>query len=185
MLSMALFPLINLLVVSFQGISIIAENTSFQGGLNYARMVSDERMWNSLLNTIVLLVVALPIELVLGVAMALLFVDQMRGRQLFISALILPMIIAPIVAGAANNQLESPHDGERLHRRSILYAPDFVINSGGLIRVATMYDQKRAEKAIEQIYQLNDKLIDIFERSAAENIPTSHIAEEMALERLQ
>ena len=52
MLSIALFPLINLLVVSFQGISIIAENKSFQGILNYERLATDGRMWNSLLHTI-------------------------------------------------------------------------------------------------------------------------------------
>lgn len=100
MLSIALFPLINLLVVSFQGISIIAENTSFQGILNYERVANDGRMWNSLLHTIALLLVALPIELILGMFLALLFVDKMRGRQVFVALLVLPMVIAPIVAGA-------------------------------------------------------------------------------------
>jgi leucine dehydrogenase len=45
----------------------------------------------------------------------------------------------PIVAGGANNQLAMPEDGERLHRRGILYAPDYVINAGGIINVCTEY----------------------------------------------
>lgn len=100
MFAIALFPLINLLVVSFQGISIIAENKSLQGVANYERLAGDVRMWKSLLHTIGLLLVALPIELILGMAMALLFVEKMRGRQIFVALLVLPMVIAPIVAGA-------------------------------------------------------------------------------------
>ena len=45
----------------------------------------------------------------------------------------------PIVAGGANNQLATPEDGERLHERKILYAPDYVINAGGIINVCTEY----------------------------------------------
>jgi leucine dehydrogenase len=45
----------------------------------------------------------------------------------------------PIVAGGANNQLSTPEDGERLHARGILYAPDYVINAGGIINVCTEY----------------------------------------------
>ena len=46
---------------------------------------------------------------------------------------------APVVAGGANNQLATPEDGERLHERGILYAPDYVINAGGIINVCTEY----------------------------------------------
>jgi len=45
----------------------------------------------------------------------------------------------PVVAGGANNQLATPEDGERLHKRGILYAPDYVINAGGIINVCTEY----------------------------------------------
>ena len=45
----------------------------------------------------------------------------------------------PVVAGGANNQLATPEDGERLHERGILYAPDYVINAGGIINVCTEY----------------------------------------------
>jgi leucine dehydrogenase len=45
----------------------------------------------------------------------------------------------PVVAGGANNQLATPEDGDRLHQRGILYAPDYVINAGGIINVCTEY----------------------------------------------
>jgi leucine dehydrogenase len=45
----------------------------------------------------------------------------------------------PVIAGGANNQLATPEDGERLHARGILYAPDYVINAGGIINVCTEF----------------------------------------------
>ena len=51
----------------------------------------------------------------------------------------IPELKVPVVAGAANNQLATPQDGERLLQRSILYAPDYVINAGGIINVCTEY----------------------------------------------
>ena len=51
----------------------------------------------------------------------------------------IPQLKVPVIAGAANNQLATPADGERLHARNILYAPDYVINAGGIINVCTEY----------------------------------------------
>jgi leucine dehydrogenase len=51
----------------------------------------------------------------------------------------IPELKVPVVAGAANNQLATPQDGERLLDRQILYAPDYVINAGGIINVCTEY----------------------------------------------
>jgi len=51
----------------------------------------------------------------------------------------IPKLKVPVVAGGANNQLATPEDGERLHERGILYAPDYVINAGGIINVCTEY----------------------------------------------
>ena len=51
----------------------------------------------------------------------------------------IPQIRAPIVAGGANNQLAKPEDGDALKSRGILYAPDYVINAGGIINVCTEY----------------------------------------------
>ena len=51
----------------------------------------------------------------------------------------IPQLKVPVVAGGANNQLATPEDGERLQNRGILYAPDYVINAGGIINVCTEY----------------------------------------------
>jgi leucine dehydrogenase len=51
----------------------------------------------------------------------------------------IPDLKVPIVAGAANNQLATPEDGERLLKRGVLYAPDYVINAGGIINVCTEF----------------------------------------------
>jgi leucine dehydrogenase len=61
----------------------------------------------------------------------------------------------PVVAGGANNQLATPADGQRIHQRGILYAPDYVINAGGIINVAMEYlksgDQETVTRSVEQI----------------------------------
>jgi len=90
----------------------------------------------------------------------------------------------PIVAGAANNQLAHYHYGALLHNRDILYAPDFLINAGGLIYVAVLYSHGDINKATEQIKNIYHTVREIFERSAHENRATNEIAEIIAKERL-
>jgi multiple sugar transport system permease protein len=99
-LLVGLFPLIYSLAVSVQNISLLEEDTSFSGLLNYARLLEDARFWRSLGHTFLFLVVALPIELVLGLLLALLFLERMPGKQAFVALLVLPVVISPIVAGA-------------------------------------------------------------------------------------
>jgi multiple sugar transport system permease protein len=100
LLLIGIFPLVYLLMVSFQNITMIDLDTSFQGLLNYRLLVQDERMWQALLHTVIFTAVALPVELVLGLAMAQLFIDRIPGRQIFVALLVLPVVISPIVAGA-------------------------------------------------------------------------------------
>jgi multiple sugar transport system permease protein len=95
-----LFPLVYSLVVSFQSITMMAQDTSFQGLANYARLLSDVRLWKALGHTAVFTAIALPAELILGLAMAYLFLEKMPGRQIFIALLLLPTVLSPIVAGA-------------------------------------------------------------------------------------
>ncbi len=90
-----------------------------------------------------------------------------------------------IVAGSANNQLAHHQHGVALHERGILYAPDFLINAGGLIHVAVIYDHASEKKAHEQISHIYYTLTTIFEKAQQENRATSDIAEMMALERLK
>jgi leucine dehydrogenase len=90
---------------------------------------------------------------------------------------------APIVAGAANNQLASEGAADMLRDRAIVWAPDFVINAGGLIAVADElhgFDAGRVERSIERI---GDTLQEIYARSAAAGTNTLIAAQEMALER--
>lgn len=89
-----------------------------------------------------------------------------------------------IVAGSANNQLAHYKHGALLLERDILYAPDFVINAGGLIFVAAVYDHADLERAKEQVGDIYFTLMEIFERSKTENKASNEIAERMALERL-
>ena len=95
---------------------------------------------------------------------------------------------ARVVAGAANNQLASPEDGVALHRAGVLYAPDYVINAGGLISVAqdilhrgAPYDRAAVEGAVAGI---GDRLDMIFEAGARGARPPEQIADAMARERL-
>ncbi len=100
LLLVGLFPLIYSLVVSFMRIDMMDTDTSFAGLYNYANLFKDKRLWESLLHTLLITAIALPIELLLGLAMAYLFLEHMPGRQIFVSLLVLPTIISPIVAGA-------------------------------------------------------------------------------------
>ena len=90
-----------------------------------------------------------------------------------------------IIAGSANNQLDTAETGRLLHERGICYAPDYVINAGGIIDVCFetlgAYDSDKVNAHIEGIH---DTLMEIFERSARDNIPASDLADTIARERL-
>jgi leucine dehydrogenase len=95
----------------------------------------------------------------------------------------IPALRARVVAGAANNQLERCSHGEALLREGILYAPDYVINAGGVIDVAferTGYD---LDKVVAKVDGIGVSLTEIFERSDAEQRPTSEVADDLARER--
>ena len=100
LLLIGIFPLIYLLMVSFQGITMTETGTDFVGGRNYAQLFDDPRMWEALLHTVIFTAIALPVELLLGLAMAQLFLERIPGRQVFIALLVLPVVVSPIVSGA-------------------------------------------------------------------------------------
>ena len=100
LLLIGVFPLVYLLVVSFQNITMSDADTSFQGLLNYQQLFADRRLWEALLHTLVFIVIALPVELILGLAMAQLFIERIPGRAVFVALLVLPVLVSPIVAGA-------------------------------------------------------------------------------------
>jgi leucine dehydrogenase len=97
----------------------------------------------------------------------------------------IPRLRARIVAGAANNQLAQDEDGAALQAAGILYAPDYVINAGGIISVSLEYHGGASEaQVIADIQGIPVRLIEIFERARRENRPTNQVADQMARERL-
>jgi leucine dehydrogenase len=97
-----------------------------------------------------------------------------------------PRLACRIVAGAANNQLLEDRHGAALHARGILYAPDYVINAGGLINIAQElqpggYDRGRA---LAQVEAIGTTLAEVFERAARAGLPTHEVADRVARERI-
>jgi leucine dehydrogenase len=88
----------------------------------------------------------------------------------------------PIVAGGANNQLATPEDGQRIHQRGILYAPDYVINAGGIINVSTEYlDDGDASLVRRRIEAIPDRLEQIWATSAETGTNPAEVADAMAM----
>ncbi|WP_156678946.1 Glu/Leu/Phe/Val family dehydrogenase [Sphingomonas profundi] len=89
---------------------------------------------------------------------------------------------APIVAGGANNQLATPEDGTRLQARGILYAPDYVINAGGIINVGLEYLGQGDRAEVEaRIAQIPGRLDQIWDESAATGDPAALVADRIAM----
>ncbi|TCP70699.1 Leu/Phe/Val dehydrogenase [Baia soyae] len=89
-----------------------------------------------------------------------------------------------VVAGSANNQLREDRHGDMLEARGMVYAPDYVINAGGLINVADElqgYNPERAMKKVEAIY---DSILRVFEIAKRDGIPSYQAADRMAEERI-
>jgi len=96
----------------------------------------------------------------------------------------LPVIQAGIVAGAANNQLAGPEDGAGLHARGILYAPDYVINAGGVIDVSAQRGDYDPADVRRRVLAIADTLQTVFKRARAEDASPEVIADRMAEERI-
>jgi leucine dehydrogenase len=94
----------------------------------------------------------------------------------------IPKLQTTIVAGAANNQLETLADGQRLSDAGILYAPDYVINGGGIINVAMEYHRTSADDddMMALIAAIGPRLKEIFAEAASSGRPTNVIADEQA-----
>ena len=88
---------------------------------------------------------------------------------------------APIVAGGANNQLATPQDGVRLQQRGILYAPDYVINAGGIISVCIEYlGQGDAREVRRRVEAIPERLEQIWEESEGSGRDPADVADAMA-----
>jgi leucine dehydrogenase len=101
----------------------------------------------------------------------------------------LPRLKVAVVAGSSNNQLAEDRHGALLAERGILYAPDYVINAGGVINIShefgpsgTGYDRTTAFAHVDRIH---DTLMTIFKRADADGVPTNVAADRIAEERFK
>lgn len=95
-----------------------------------------------------------------------------------LNKLSIPRLKVAIVAGGANNQLETHADGQRLSDAGILYAPDYVINGGGIINVACEYAGDVDESKVDELVAaIGPRLTKIFEEASATGQPTNVIAD--------
>lgn len=93
----------------------------------------------------------------------------------------IPRLQAKVIAGAANNQLATEIDGQRLADRDILFAPDYVINAGGVISVAREYlGQSSRDEVQTEVDRIPERLQEIFDDSIKNGRPTNLIADEVA-----
>lgn len=96
----------------------------------------------------------------------------------------LPQLKCRVVAGSANNVLREPRHGDELQARGILYAPDYMINAGGLIQVADEIQGYNRDRAFRKAAGIYDLLREIFAISRREGIPTYRAADLLAERRL-
>ena len=90
-----------------------------------------------------------------------------------------------IVAGAANNQLAHHRFTHLLEKKNILYAPDYVINAGGVIYAALAYDHKSEAEILRQVHAIYPRLLKIFETARATGQSTTDVADQLAKKILQ
>ncbi len=97
----------------------------------------------------------------------------------------IPMLKVKAVAGAANNQLESPRHGQMLAERRIVYVPDYAINAGGLINVAQEVAGYDRQKALERAGRIFDTIDLILTRARQSGLRPEEVADRMVEEKLQ
>lgn len=97
----------------------------------------------------------------------------------------LSQLQVPIIAGGANNQLAEERHGDILHERGIVYAPDYVINAGGLINVNAELEGWTSEQAHDKAAEIYDTILRILEMARDKKIPSYRAADEVAMERIE
>lgn len=95
-----------------------------------------------------------------------------------------PRLNCKIIAGAANNQLAEQKTGKLLMGKNIVYAPDFVINSGGLVQVSAEVRRESMEQVQFKVREIYSALKDIIKVSWEKQIPTHDVAEILAMEKI-
>lgn len=96
----------------------------------------------------------------------------------------IPQLKCKIIAGAANNQLAETRHGDMLMELGVLYAPDYVINAGGLINVCIELEGYSKERSLDRLNRIADNLKTVYQISKDERLSTDKAAEKMALRRI-
>ncbi len=90
-------------------------------------------------------------------------------------------ITAKVIAGGANNQLATPADGACVHARGILYAPDYVINAGGIINVCLEYLGQGNRAEVEaRVHKIPERLVEVWDESDRSGLPAADVADSIA-----
>lgn len=92
----------------------------------------------------------------------------------------IPKLVAKLVCGAANNQLATPQDGLRLADRGVLFAPDYVVNAGGIINVAAEYLGWDTAAVRERVDATGERLIDVLDLADAQGVAANVAADARA-----
>jgi len=97
----------------------------------------------------------------------------------------LKVLNVDIIGGAANNQLARSHHGQAVADAGILYAPDYVLNAGGLINVYGELKEWSLDRSKRQAGEIYTTLLQIFERAEEDGVPTSEAADRVAETRIE
>ncbi len=97
----------------------------------------------------------------------------------------IPRLTAEIVCGGANNQLAEPRHADAVTARGLLYAPDYVVNGGGVINIYGELQGWSPQRAFEHTGGIYDTVLRVVELAAREGIPTARAADRLAEERLR
>ena len=92
---------------------------------------------------------------------------------------------ATVVVGSANNQLATPRDGEVLHQRGVLYAPDYIVNAGGLIAVAAELENETTAWVEQKLQALSETLANVFDTASRRHLSTAVAADLLAERRIE
>lgn len=98
---------------------------------------------------------------------------------------VVEVLSARIVCGAANNQLAHPGVEKALEERGIHYAPDYCVNSGGLVQVADELEGFSFERAHQRATGIFDTTLSVFERAASDGVPPAIAADRLAEQRMR
>ena len=96
----------------------------------------------------------------------------------------IPQLKARVVCGAANNQLKEDRHGQILKEKGILYAPDYLVNAGGVMNVSIEFEGWSDAKSRRMVDTIFDKTLEVFAISEEENIPVNQAADVMAEKRI-